>query len=31
VGLLVLAALNLPIQALAGDQVPFKASEAGTF
>jgi hypothetical protein len=28
---LVLAALNLPIQALAGDQVPFRASEAGTF
>jgi hypothetical protein len=31
VGLLVLVALALPIYAAAADQVPFKASETGTF
>jgi hypothetical protein len=30
-GLLVLVALALPMHAAAGDQVPFKASETGTF
>ena len=30
-GLLVLVALALPMQAAAGDQVPFKGSETGTF
>ena len=30
-GLLVLVALALPMQAAAGDQVPFKGSESGTF
>jgi hypothetical protein len=31
VGLIVLVALALPVYAAASDQVPFKASEAGTF
>jgi hypothetical protein len=31
IGLLVLAALALPMHAMAGDQVPLKGSETGTF